>query len=178
VLSGRKNLRLLAVPDPDLERRDDAFAAPVQFRPVSGGFLAQTKDAVAADRVQLRPVTVRHPTLDEIAALTFAWRAVKHVKSNANVLAKGRALVGVGAGQPSRVDSVNIAVRKAGSRAEGCVLASDAYFPFPDGVEAALAGGVRAIIQPGGSVNDAAAIAAADAAGAAMVFTGQRHFRH
>jgi phosphoribosylaminoimidazolecarboxamide formyltransferase/IMP cyclohydrolase len=100
------------------------------------------------------------------------------VKSNAIVLAKGRALVGVGAGQPSRVDSVNIAVRKAGSRAEGCVLASDAYFPFPDGVEAALAGGVRAIIQPGGSVNDAAAIAAADAAGAAMVFTGQRHFRH
>jgi phosphoribosylaminoimidazolecarboxamide formyltransferase/IMP cyclohydrolase len=178
VLSGRKNLRLLAVPDPDPERRDDAFAAPVQFRPVSGGFLAQTKDAVAADTVQLRPVTARHPTLEEIADLTFAWRAVKHVKSNAIVLAKGRALVGVGAGQPSRVDSVRIAVQKAGNRAARSVLASDAFFPFPDGVEAALAAGVRAIIQPGGSVNDAAAIAVADAADAAMVFTAQRHFRH
>jgi phosphoribosylaminoimidazolecarboxamide formyltransferase/IMP cyclohydrolase len=178
VLSGRKNLRLLAVPDPDPERRDDAFAAPVQFRPVSGGFLAQTKDAVAADTVQLRPVTARHPTLEEIADLTFAWRAVKHVKSNAIVLAKGRALVGVGAGQPSRVDSVRIAVQKAGNRTAGSVLASDAFFPFPDGVDAALAAGVRAIIQPGGSVNDAAAIAVADATDAAMVFTGQRHFRH
>jgi phosphoribosylaminoimidazolecarboxamide formyltransferase/IMP cyclohydrolase len=178
LLTGRKNLRLVAVPDPTPERRDDAFAQPIQYRLVSGGFLAQTKDAIAVESVQMRPATERHPSLEEIADLTFAWRTVKHVKSNAIVLAKDRALLGVGAGQPSRVDSVGIAVRKAGARAEGSVLASDAFFPFPDGVEAAVAAGVRAIIQPGGSVNDPAVIAAADAAGLAMVFTGQRHFRH
>src|SRR5439155_18658862 len=139
---GRKGLRLLAVPDPDVERRDDDFAPAVQFRPVSGGFLAQIKDAIALDRLTLRPVTSRHPTLAEIADLTFAWRAVKHVKSNAIVLARRLATVGIGGGQPSRVDAVKIAVEKAGKHAIGAVMASDAFFPFPDGIEVAGRAGV------------------------------------
>jgi phosphoribosylaminoimidazolecarboxamide formyltransferase / IMP cyclohydrolase len=110
--------------------------------------------------------------------LQFAWRAVRHVKSNAIVLAKDRAIVGVGAGQPNRVESVHIAARKAAERAAGAVLASDAFFPFADGVEAATAAGVTAIVQPGGSVRDEEVVAAANAAGAAMVLTGARHFLH
>jgi phosphoribosylaminoimidazolecarboxamide formyltransferase/IMP cyclohydrolase len=110
--------------------------------------------------------------------LTFAWRAVRHVKSNAIVLASERMLVGVGAGQMSRVESVDIAVAKAGDRARGAVLASDAFFPFTDGLEHAIAAGVGAAIQPGGSARDAEVIAAADEAGIAMVFTGERHFKH
>ena len=178
ILQGKKNLRLLAVPmreTPTPER----FGAGLQFRTVDGGLLVQTPDRLPRDApVALHPQTTRHPTLDEISDLIFAWRVASHVKSNAIVLAKDRAVVGVGGGQPSRVDSVRIAVQKAGWRATGSVLASDAFFPFPDGVEAAAAAGVAAIIQPGGSLNDQAVIAAAEAAGLAMVFTGQRHFRH
>ncbi|MCC6944083.1 MAG: bifunctional phosphoribosylaminoimidazolecarboxamide formyltransferase/IMP cyclohydrolase, partial [Thermomicrobiales bacterium] len=110
--------------------------------------------------------------------LRFAWRAVRHVKSNAIVLAQGRAVVGVGSGQPNRVESVAIAVKRAGERASGAVMASDAFFPFPDGVETAAAAGVTAVIQPGGSMRDAEVIAAANSAGMAMIATGRRHFRH
>jgi phosphoribosylaminoimidazolecarboxamide formyltransferase/IMP cyclohydrolase len=113
--------------------------------------------------------------LDDLA---FAWHAVRHVKSNAIVLAQACSLTGVGSGQPNRLESVRIAVAKAGEHASGSVLASDAFFPFPDGLEAAIAAGVTAAIQPGGSVRDDAVIAAADRAGIAMVFTGTRHFRH
>jgi phosphoribosylaminoimidazolecarboxamide formyltransferase / IMP cyclohydrolase len=121
---------------------------------------------------------VRHPTLGELTSLLFAWRAVKHVSSNAIVLAKNLALVGVGAGQASRVDAVDIAVRKAGERAAGSVLASDAFFPFPDGVERAAEAGVTAVIQPGGSIRDAEVIKVANRHHMAMIFTHQRHFKH
>lgn len=177
LLAKRKNLRILAVPDPNVEQRDDLFAARLAFRQISGGFLVQTRDGVDREMV-MDPVTLRHPTLEEIADLTFAWRACKHVKSNAIVLARNIATVGIGGGQPSRVDSVKIAVSKAGERALGAVMASDAFFPFPDGIEAAAEAGITAIIQPGGSVNDDAAIEAADVAGLAMVFTHKRHFKH
>ena len=148
----------------------------------------QDRDAASVDDVELKVVTARAPTAEELADLTFGFRVVKHVKSNAIVFARGGATVGIGAGQMSRVDSVETAARKAAetanaagapaSFAEGAVLASDAFFPFPDGLEAAIEAGVTAAIQPGGSVRDADVIAAADRAGIAMVFTGTRHFRH
>lgn len=177
LLAVKKSLRLLAVPDADVERRDDSFASRLTFRQISGGFLVQSRDTIGPDIV-MEPVTLRHPTLEEIADLTFAWRAVKHVRSNAIVLARKLATVGIGGGQPSRVDSVKIATSKADWHAQGAVMASDAFFPFPDGIEVAAQAGVTAIIQPGGSVNDDAAIEAADVAGMAMVFTHKRHFRH
>jgi phosphoribosylaminoimidazolecarboxamide formyltransferase/IMP cyclohydrolase len=123
-------------------------------------------------------VTKRAPSAAELSSLEFAWRVCKHVKSNAIVLAQGEVTVGVGAGQMSRVISVQIACEKAGEKSRGSVLASDAFFPFPDGVEAAARAGITAVAQPGGSVKDAEVIAAADAAGLAMVLTGVRHFRH
>ncbi len=177
ILARKKNLRLLAVPNPGAEQRDHASAPQLAFRQISGGFLVQTRDAVDAD-ITMEPVTLRHPTLEEIADLTFAWRAVKHVRSNAIVLARKLTTVGIGGGQTSRVDAVKIAVEKAGAHTTGAVLASDAYFPFPDGLEAAAQAGVTAVIQPGGSVNDDAVIEAADVAGIAMVFTRKRHFKH
>jgi phosphoribosylaminoimidazolecarboxamide formyltransferase/IMP cyclohydrolase len=149
----------------------------LDFRRVGGGFLAQTGDFEAED-VALRQVTKRQPTPDEMRDLSFAWRAARHVKSNAIVLAKDLTLLGMGAGQPSRVDSVEIALKKAGERARGSVLASDAFFPFPDGVELAARGGVSAIIQPGGSVRDEEVIRVANENNMAMVFTGRRHFKH
>jgi phosphoribosylaminoimidazolecarboxamide formyltransferase/IMP cyclohydrolase len=176
-LARKKNLRLLAVPDDNVSRRDDDFAGKLSFRQVSGGFLVQTRDAVNYE-ILLEPATLRHPTLEEIADLVFAWRAVRHVRSNAIVFARKLATVGIGGGQTSRVDSVKIAAEKAGDRARGAVMASDAFFPFPDGVEVAAAAGVTAVIQPGGSVNDDAVIEAADTAGIAMVFTKRRHFKH
>ncbi len=126
----------------------------------------------------LRVVTSRAPTPEEWEALRFAWTVCKHTKSNAIVLARGFEVVGVGAGQMSRVDSVRVALQKAGERARGAVLASDAFFPFPDGVEEAVRAGVVAIVQPGGSVRDEAVIEVAERAGCAMVLTGVRHFRH
>jgi phosphoribosylaminoimidazolecarboxamide formyltransferase/IMP cyclohydrolase len=176
-LARKKNLRLLAVPDSNVSQRDADFESRLSFRQVSGGFLVQTRDAVDYE-VLLEPVTLRHPTLEEIGDMVFAWRAVRHVRSNAIVLARRLATVGIGGGQTSRVDSVKIAVEKAGEHARGAVMASDAFFPFPDGIEVAAAGGVTAVIQPGGSVNDDAVIEAADTAGLAMVFTKKRHFRH
>ena len=150
----------------------------LEFRRVSGsGFIVQTTDCTA-DNIPMKTVSKREPTKQEITDLTFAWRAVKLVKSNAIVLVKDNQLLGMGAGQPSRVDSVAIAIKKAGDRAKGSVLGSDAFFPFPDGVELAGEAGITAIIEPGGSKKDNEAIEAANKYNIAMVFTGMRHFRH
>lgn len=148
------------------------------LRSVAGGLLVQTPDDSGVDESTWQVVTQRQPTDAERRGLAFAWLATKHVKSNAIVLIQGTATVGVGAGQMNRVDSVYLAARRAGDRAKGSVLGSDAFFPFPDGIEAAAAAGVTAIIQPGGSLRDEEAIAAADRLGLAMIFTGERHFRH
>jgi phosphoribosylaminoimidazolecarboxamide formyltransferase/IMP cyclohydrolase len=183
VLARKKNLRLLltgSLPDP---------AAPgLTFRSVSGGFLAQTRDHGRITREALRVVTKRAPTTAERDDLLFAFTVCKHVKSNAIVFAKGQATVGIGAGQMSRLDSARIAIAKSEEVARaaglakplvaGSVVASDAFFPFPDALEVALTAGATAAIHPGGSIRDAEVIAAADAAGAAMVLTGMRHFRH
>jgi phosphoribosylaminoimidazolecarboxamide formyltransferase/IMP cyclohydrolase len=174
VLRAKKNLRLLATSawlPPD--------HAALQYKRVSGGLVVQARDATGGDEVTKgKIVSKRAPTPEEMKGLEFAWRVCKHVKSNAIVLAKGERTVGVGAGQMSRVVSVQIACEKAGEEAKGSVLASDAFFPFPDGVEAAAKNGITAVAQPGGSVKDADVIAAADRLGLAMVLTGFRHFRH
>ena len=148
------------------------------MKSISGGYLAQTADTVGFDRASCEVKTRRQPTAEEWTALEFAWKVVKHVKSNAIVYARPGQTAAVGAGQMSRVDSVNIAAMKAHVPLSGTVVASDAFFPFPDGLEQAAKQGATAFIQPGGSVKDAAVIAAADALGVAMVFTGVRHFRH
>ncbi|MET0340593.1 MAG: bifunctional phosphoribosylaminoimidazolecarboxamide formyltransferase/IMP cyclohydrolase [Polyangiales bacterium] len=174
ILRGKKALRLLAT-----RKWLGPTHAELTFKRVGGGVVAQERDARSGeDLANATVATKRAPTDAERAALAFAWRVSKHVKSNAIVLAQGTHTVGVGAGQMSRVVSVEIAVKKAGDAARGSVLASDAFFPFADGVEAAAAAGVTAIVQPGGSKQDPAVIAAADAAGIAMLFTGVRHFRH
>jgi phosphoribosylaminoimidazolecarboxamide formyltransferase / IMP cyclohydrolase len=183
IVAARRNLRLLiagALPDP-------AFPT-LAVRSVAGGLLVQDRDNGALEVEALKVVTRRAPTLAEMADLRFAWRVAKHVKSNAIVYARDGATVGVGAGQMSRVDSARLAALKAEEAAKsggstepptrGSVVASDAFFPFADGLIATIEAGAIAIIQPGGSVRDAEVIAAADAAGAAMVFTGMRHFRH
>jgi phosphoribosylaminoimidazolecarboxamide formyltransferase/IMP cyclohydrolase len=183
IVAAKKNLRLLVtggLPDPR--------AAGVLVRSVAGGLLVQSRDNAVVDGLDLKVVTKRAPGEAEMADLKFAFRVAKHVKSNAIVYAKGRATVGIGAGQMSRVDSSRIAARKAqdaaeaagmaGSLAKGSVVASDAFFPFADGLLAAVEAGATAVIQPGGSMNDQDVIAAADAHGIAMVFTGVRHFRH
>ena len=164
---------------PILETGPLSSAEPVlQVRNVTGGVLVQDPDVHELSADALEVATQRAPTDAEIASLLFAWKACKHVKSNCILLAQGTECVGIGAGQMSRVDATIIAVRKAGEKAKGAVLASDAYFPFPDGVEIAGEAGIRAIIQPGGSVNDAPVIETANAYGMAMVLTGVRHFRH
>ncbi len=149
-----------------------------EMRGVRGGLLIQEEDSISEDEADWKVVTERKPTAEELEALRFAWKVAKYVKSNAILLAQGLATVGVGAGQMSRVDAVRLAIAKASERAQGAVLASDAFFPFPDGVEEAARAGVTAIVQPGGSKGDAAVIDAADAHGLAMLFTGVRHFRH
>lgn len=173
-LSQKKNLRLLATGG-WLSGDHKAF----HLKQVGGGMLVQERDRTADNEIaRAKVVTQRAPTEAERAALDFAWRVCKHVKSNAIVLARPDRTVGVGAGQMSRVVSVEIALKKAGPAAQGTALASDAYFPFADGLEVAAAAGITAVAQPGGSVRDAEVIAAADKAGIAMVFTGVRHFRH
>ncbi|MGB5871176.1 MAG: bifunctional phosphoribosylaminoimidazolecarboxamide formyltransferase/IMP cyclohydrolase, partial [Albidovulum sp.] len=166
----------------------DPATAGLTFRQVAGGFLVQDRDngSLAADALQV--VTKRAPTGAELADLMFAWKVAKHVKSNAIIYVKDGATVGIGAGQMSRIDSTRIAARKSEDMAEalglatpltkGSVVASDAFFPFADGLIAAAEAGATAIIQPGGSMRDADVIAAADARGLAMVFTAMRHFRH
>ena len=148
------------------------------FRRVLGGILIQDRDAETEDRDHMTVATSRQPTDREWGDLLFAWRVCKHVKSNAIILARDLATVGIGAGQMSRVDSVRLSIEKAQSPVEGSVLASDAFFPFADGPEAAITAGVTAVIQPGGSIRDDEVVAAADEAGIAMVMTGRRHFRH
>jgi phosphoribosylaminoimidazolecarboxamide formyltransferase/IMP cyclohydrolase len=183
IFAGKKNLRLLVtggLPDPAV--------SALAWRQVAGGFLVQSRDNGRLDPGALKVVTKRAPTDVELADLAFAWTVAKHVKSNAIVYARAGATVGIGAGQMSRVDSTRIAARKAEDMATalglatvptiGSCVASDAFFPFPDGLLAAAAAGATAVIQPGGSMRDAEVIAAADEAGLAMVFTGMRHFRH
>jgi phosphoribosylaminoimidazolecarboxamide formyltransferase / IMP cyclohydrolase len=172
VMAGKPKVRLLeAAPA-------HALWGGLEFRSIPGGFLAQTPDRAGMDPKVAKVASKRQPTDAEWEQLAIAWKVVKHVKSNAIVLVLDSAAVGVGAGQMSRVESVGLAVARAGDRAKGSVLASDAFFPFPDGVEAAIAAGVTAIAQPGGSIRDRDSIAAADKAKVAMVFTGVRHFRH
>ena len=164
---------------PILEVGTLAAAEPVlQVRNITGGVLVQDPDIYEMKAEALQVATKRSPTDDEIKSLLFAWKACKHVKSNCILLAHGTQSVGIGAGQMSRVDAAIIAIRKAGEKAKGAVLASDAYFPFPDGVEIAGEAGISAIVQPGGSVNDEPVIETADTYGMAMVLTGVRHFRH
>ena len=174
ILQRKRNLRILAVSDAVA----GAGGVDYDLRPLSGGMLVQTHDAIAEYPDQWATATKRGPTAAEAADLAFAWKAVKHIKSNAIAFVKDRTLVGMGAGQPNRVVSVHLSERAAGDKAAGCVLASDAFFPFPDNIELAAAAGITAIVQPGGSIRDDEVIAAADAAGIAMVFTGVRHFRH
>jgi phosphoribosylaminoimidazolecarboxamide formyltransferase/IMP cyclohydrolase len=160
-------------------KQEDTQAPIFNYRRVDGGLLVQVRDSAGTDEFgNVKVVTKRQPTPAEMADLRFAWLVCKHVKSNAIVLAKGGMEVGIGAGQMSRVDSVQIAVRKAGERSRGAVLASDAFFPFRDNVDEAARAGVTAIVQPGGSMRDQDSITACDEQGLAMVFTGVRHFRH
>lgn len=181
ILGRKKNIRLLATGAPigpgSLMHSARNLRA-LDVRRISGGLLLQSPDLVTDQDIQRKVVTEREPTLEEVTDLLFAWKAVRHVKSNAIVLAKKLMVVGVGAGQMNRVYSVQIAVDRAGDRARGSVLASDAFFPFPDGVEAAAKAGVTAIIQPGGSIRDDEAVRMANRYGVAMITTGQRHFRH
>jgi phosphoribosylaminoimidazolecarboxamide formyltransferase/IMP cyclohydrolase len=174
LLKKKKARRLLALPSISIRPQPEQL----QMRPIRGGLLVQTEDRGQVAPSDLKVVTKRAPSPSELQSLLFAWKVVKHTKSNAIVIAKGSATVGIGMGQTSRVDSSFMAVKRAGERAKGSVLASDAFFPMPDGVEVATAAGVMAIIQPGGSKGDDEAIAAADRAGVAMVFTGIRHFKH
>ncbi|MEO8130914.1 MAG: bifunctional phosphoribosylaminoimidazolecarboxamide formyltransferase/IMP cyclohydrolase [Bryobacteraceae bacterium] len=169
ILSAKKNLRLLKV-GPAVEE--------LVVKSISGGFLAQTPDVHRLDRASARVRTEREPTAEEWTALEFGWKVCKHVKSNAIVYARAGQSVTVGAGQMSRVDSVKVGAMKAVLPLKGTVLASDALFPFPDGLEQAAEYGITAVIQPGGSVKDEDVIAAANRLGIAMVFTGVRHFRH
>jgi phosphoribosylaminoimidazolecarboxamide formyltransferase/IMP cyclohydrolase len=178
ILRGKAGLEILAVPPDPTDGMRDYGIANLDFKRVGGGLLVETIDDLGLDRGHLQVVTQRRPTLEELTDLLFAWRAVRHVRSNAIVLARNGATVGIGAGQASRQVSVEIAVRRAGDRAKTAVMASDAYFPFPDGILLAATAGVTAIIQPGGSIRDEMAIEVADRHHLAMVFTGRRHFRH
>ncbi|OFV91994.1 MAG: bifunctional phosphoribosylaminoimidazolecarboxamide formyltransferase/IMP cyclohydrolase [Acidobacteria bacterium RIFCSPLOWO2_02_FULL_61_28] len=171
-LAGKKNLRLVEVD------RSVSMEGELHLEQVSGGLLIQEKDRHVLRREDLKTVTVRQPTEEQIASLLFAWKVAKHVKSNAIVFARDGQVVGVGAGQMSRVDSVRLGASKSVLPLAGTVLASDAFFPFPDGVEEAAKAGVVAVIQPGGSIRDQEVIDAANRLGLAMVFTGVRHFWH
>jgi phosphoribosylaminoimidazolecarboxamide formyltransferase/IMP cyclohydrolase len=171
VLRSKKNLRVLCAEFP-------YASGLLEYRQISGGMLVQTRDTHKLKREDLKVVTKREPTADEIRDLLFAWTVCKHTKSNAIVYARDGQTVGVGAGQMSRVDSVKLGAMRAQLPIKGSVLASDAFFPFRDGLDEATKHGIAAVIQPGGSVRDAEVIAAADEHGLAMVFTGIRHFKH
>ncbi len=178
VLRTKADLRVLRVPPSPVGGPSDYGLANLDFVRVGGGLLVETRDRLEGEGRQLRVVTQRRPTLEELTDLLFAWRAVRHVRSNGVVLARNTALVGVGAGQASRLASVEIALHRAGERSKLSCLASDAYFPFADAIQLAAERGVTAIIQPGGSSRDEMAIEVADRHHVAMVFTGRRHFRH
>ena len=172
ILKAKENLRLLRTGP------ITPATSPLDFRRIDGGLLVQDRDLSGDDLKSTKVATKREPTSAERADLGFAWKVCKHVKSNAIVLAKAGMVVGVGAGQMSRVDAVQAAAKKAGEKAKGAALASDAFFPFPDNIHEAAKAGVTAIVQPGGSKKDADSIAACDKHGIAMLFTGVRHFRH
>jgi len=171
-LKAKKNLRLIEA-DPAIYARTTR-----ELRSAAGGLLVQEPDRGDPVGTEWSVASARAPSAEEMEALRFAWKLVQHVKSNAIVLAAGSAAVGIGGGQTNRVDAVRQAAERAGARAHGAVMASDAYFPFPDGVEAAAAAGVTAVVHPGGSIRDAEVLAAADRLGLAVVYTGVRHFRH
>jgi len=168
----RKNLRLLTL---DMK---EGQTNEIDVRRIVGGYLAQTNYIPPLDKGRLRTVTVTRPTQEQIESMLFAWKIVRYVWSNAIVIAKGNTTVGIGGGQTSRVEAVRLAVSKSLGRSNGAVLASDAFFPFRDGIDEAAKGGIAAIIQPGGSIRDSEVIQAADEHGIAMLFTGQRLFRH
>jgi phosphoribosylaminoimidazolecarboxamide formyltransferase/IMP cyclohydrolase len=172
LLAKSKDLRILEAPAVDMRRR--AF----EHHGIVGGMLIQEMDRMVDDPPEMRVLSKRQPTDGELADMKYAWRCVKHVKSNAVVLVKDRALVGMGAGQPNRVTSARLAVESAGEQARGSVSASDALIPFPDTVETCARAGVTAIIQTGGSIRDEDSVAVCDEYGMAMVATGIRHFRH
>jgi phosphoribosylaminoimidazolecarboxamide formyltransferase/IMP cyclohydrolase len=176
VLSAKKNLRVLKMGAPIADR--GSRAPDFEIRRISGGALVQDCDAELLDEEKFAIVSDRKPDQSELRALRFAWAICKHVKSNAIVYAAENQLIGVGAGQMSRVDSVKIGAMKAQLPLAGCVLASDAFFPFRDGVDEAAKHGVTAVIQPGGSVRDKEVIEAANEHNLAMVFTAMRHFKH
>jgi phosphoribosylaminoimidazolecarboxamide formyltransferase/IMP cyclohydrolase len=171
ILQAKKNLRILRL-------KQEKVAAWLEFRHIRGGMLVQTADDHKLDPSGLKIVTTRQPSDEEIRALLFAWVVCKHTKSNAIVYARDGQTVGVGAGQMSRVDSEKIGAMRAQLPVAGSVLASDAFFPFRDGIDEAAKHGITAVIQPGGSVRDEEVIAAANEHGLAMVFTGVRHFKH
>lgn len=171
IFTQKKNLRLLKMPNLEIE-------PVVEYRSIVRGMLKQNVDLGDPSEAVWRVVTEKQPTPAEMESLKFAWKACQHVKSNAIVFAADEATVGIGGGQPNRVDCVAIAAQRAGGKAKGAVMASDAFFPFADSVEAAAAAGIRAIVQPGGSIRDQESIDACNRLGLAMVFTGVRHFRH
>ena len=171
ILAQKKNCRLLEMPDLTIE-------PDYELRSITRGLLRQTIDRGDPAEAEWKVVSKRAPTDEEWQSLRFAWKAVQHAKSNAIVFGKGTATMGIGSGQPNRIDSVHIAAQRAGERAKGAVMASDAFFPFPDCVEAAAGYGITAVAHPGGSLRDAESLAAADAANMALVITGVRHFRH
>jgi len=173
ILQKRRGLRILKMGDGSRDHRHNR-----SFRPVSGGILLQDTDRMIEESSSWSVITSKQPTPQQFDDLAFAWRVAKHIKSNAIVLVKEKALIGMGAGQPNRLTSVHLALKTAGDRAKGCVLASDAFFPFADGVELAVAGGIEAVIQPGGSIRDSEVVSAANSAGISMVTTGVRHFLH
>ena len=172
VLMQKKNIRLLEMTDAEEEQKTEKITT------VKGGILVQTSDDGKVEEPELEVVTDRKPTAEEIEDLLFSWKAVKHVKSNAIVLAKNKQTIGIGAGQMNRIGAANIAIEQAGEKAKGAVMASDAFFPMPDTVEAAAKAGVTAIIQPGGSKRDQDSIDVCNSNGIAMVYTNMRHFKH
>ena len=176
VLKNRKNLRLIEFKDMPKKAKDRIYSCDI--KKIEGGMLIQEQDRLDITPDNLRVVTKKKPTGSQINSLLFAWKAAKHVKSNAIVIAKGERTIGIGGGQPSRVDSVRIAINKAGKSARGGCLASDGFFPQPDSIRQAAKAGIAAIIQPGGSVKDREVIEAAGKSGIAMVFTQVRHFKH
>jgi phosphoribosylaminoimidazolecarboxamide formyltransferase/IMP cyclohydrolase len=169
-LAGKKNLRVLVAPAP--------HPGGIDLRRLDGGFVAQTRDGITEGPDDWRVMTSRPPTPDEWSDLELAWVVAAHTKSNAVVIARDGAAVGVGAGDQSRVGAAERAVARAGERAVGAVAASDAFFPFRDGLDLLAGAGVKAVIEPGGSIRDEEVIVAAEQAGIALVFTGRRHFRH
>lgn len=173
VLEQKKNIRLLELKDINGKRGEF-----IDMKKVYGGMLMQDGDVELYDEAEVKVVTKKAPTADERKQLDFCWKVVKHTKSNAIVIGKDFATAGIGAGQTNRIWATNQAIEHAGEKAKGCVMASDAFFPFPDCVEAAAKAGITAIIQPGGSINDELSIKACDDAGIAMIFVGERHFKH